>query len=181
LNDPKGVLEARLGWIRAQANATPSPVLAGEIEQDIENPLVRGDSELMLGCLLAKATLDQQVNEASARDVWEKILELAKGLKDERWQARAEAELGFIAFWDGDTDAQSLKGNGLLCVSEPLWRPIGEEKADALRKAKLDLLVELGDQASPVFWAGFVMVGDGAGIAIIARKRPPGLLQQHGW
>jgi hypothetical protein len=24
------------------------------------------------------------VNEASARDVWEKILELAKGLKDER-------------------------------------------------------------------------------------------------
>ncbi len=28
LNDPKGVLEARLGWIRAQANATPSPALA---------------------------------------------------------------------------------------------------------------------------------------------------------
>jgi CHAT domain-containing protein len=28
----------------------------------------------------------------------------------------------------------------------------GEEKADALRKAKLDLLVEFGDQASPLFW-----------------------------
>ena len=37
---------------------------------------------------------------------------------------------------------------------------MGEKKASALRKAKLDLLVEFGDQASPVFWAGFVMVGD---------------------
>ncbi len=64
----------------------------------------------MLRCLLAKATLDQEVNEASARDVWEKILELAKGLKDERWQARAEAELGFIAFLDGDVN----KATGLL-------------------------------------------------------------------
>ena len=64
----------------------------------------------MLRCLLAKATLEQEVNEASARDVWEKILELAKGLKDERWQARAEAELGFIAFLDGDVN----KATGLL-------------------------------------------------------------------
>jgi CHAT domain-containing protein len=46
---------------------------------------------------------------------------------------------------------------------------MGEEKADALRKAKLDLLVEFGDQASPSFWAGFVMVGDGNGVAFIPR------------
>jgi CHAT domain-containing protein len=45
-----------------------------------------------------------------------------------------------------------------------------EEKADALRKAKLDLLVEFGDQAAPLFWAGFVMVGDGSGIVFIPRQ-----------
>jgi CHAT domain-containing protein len=49
---------------------------------------------------------------------------------------------------------------------------MGEEKADALRKAKLDLLVEFGDQSSPLFWAGFVMVGDGTGIAFIPRHTP---------
>ena len=42
-----------------------------------------------------------------------------------------------------------------------------EEKADALRKAKFDLLV---DQASPVFWAGFVMVGDGTNMVFIPRQ-----------
>jgi hypothetical protein len=71
-----------------------------------------------------------------------------------------------------DTETPRLKGNGLLCVSEPLWRPMGEEKADALRKAKLDLLVEFGGQASPVFWAGFVMVGAGTGIPFTPRQRP---------
>jgi CHAT domain-containing protein len=70
-----------------------------------------------------------------------------------------------------------------LWVASDIYAPIlmdhfyrhlamGEEKADALRKAKLDLLVEFGDQASPVFWAGFVMVGDGTGIAFIPRQRP---------
>ena len=47
---------------------------------------------------------------------------------------------------------------------------MGEEKADALQKAKLDLVVEFGDQASPLFWAGFVMVGDGTGIAFTPRQ-----------
>ena len=44
-------------------------------------------------------------------NTWEKIQELAKGLNDRRWQARAQAELGIIAFLDGDvaTATQALK------------------------------------------------------------------------
>ena len=38
----------------------------------------------------------------------------------------------------------------------------GQDKATALRQAKLDLLEKFGDSALPIYWAGFVLVGDGA-------------------
>jgi CHAT domain-containing protein len=38
----------------------------------------------------------------------------------------------------------------------------GGEKGVALRQAKLDLLKEFGDQALPIYWAGFTLVGDGS-------------------
>jgi CHAT domain-containing protein len=38
----------------------------------------------------------------------------------------------------------------------------GSDKGAALRQAKLDLLKEFGDQALPVYWAGFTLVGDGS-------------------
>jgi CHAT domain-containing protein len=37
----------------------------------------------------------------------------------------------------------------------------GEDKASALRQAKLDYLQRLGDRP-PVFWAAFTLVGDGS-------------------
>jgi CHAT domain-containing protein len=38
----------------------------------------------------------------------------------------------------------------------------GADKDIALRQAKLDLLQEFGDQAHPIYWAGFTLVGDGS-------------------
>jgi CHAT domain-containing protein len=38
----------------------------------------------------------------------------------------------------------------------------GEDKGAALRQAKLDLLKEFGEQALPVYWAGFALTGDGS-------------------
>ena len=38
----------------------------------------------------------------------------------------------------------------------------GQDEGQALRQAKLDLVTEFGDQALPVFWAGFTLVGDGS-------------------
>jgi CHAT domain-containing protein len=39
----------------------------------------------------------------------------------------------------------------------------GADKGSALRQAKLDLLQQFGDQALPVYWAAFTLVGDGSG------------------
>jgi CHAT domain-containing protein len=38
----------------------------------------------------------------------------------------------------------------------------GSDKGTALQQAKLDLLKEFGDQALPIYWAGFTLVGDGS-------------------
>ncbi len=38
----------------------------------------------------------------------------------------------------------------------------GQDKASALREAKLDLLQKYGDSTAPFYWAGFVLVGEGA-------------------
>lgn len=37
----------------------------------------------------------------------------------------------------------------------------GEDKATALREAKVDLLTKYGDQVSPYYWGAFVLIGDG--------------------
>lgn len=37
----------------------------------------------------------------------------------------------------------------------------GDDKATALRKAKVDLLTKYGDQVSPYYWGAFVLIGDG--------------------
>jgi len=37
----------------------------------------------------------------------------------------------------------------------------GQEKAEALRQAKLDVLAKYGKQVPPYYWGGFILVGDG--------------------
>jgi CHAT domain-containing protein len=100
--DREGVLEGRLGWIQAEAWQEPSESLAGEVQADLQNPLVHANSALMLRCLVAKGTVEEQVNENSSRATWESIHKLARHLNDARWQGRAQAELGEIDFLDGD-------------------------------------------------------------------------------
>jgi CHAT domain-containing protein len=100
-----GELEARLGWIRAEAYQDPSTALTDEIAKDMHSPTVQADTGLMLRCLLAKAALEEEVNENSSRDTWEGVQKLATKLKDHRLQKRAQAELGIIEFLDGDVAA----------------------------------------------------------------------------
>ena len=40
---------------------------------------------------------------------------------------------------------------------------LGETKGEALRKAKVDMLRKFGNAAPPMYWAGFVLIGDGSG------------------
>ena len=100
--DKRDALYARLGWIWSQATNGTAMKFEQEVEADARNPLVEADPKLMLRCLVTEALVEQGRSEAFHRNIWEKVLELAKTSGDKRWQARATAELGFIAFMEGD-------------------------------------------------------------------------------
>jgi len=112
--DNKGQLAARLGWIRSQVESGVSPAIAQEVEHDLQGPAVQTDAQLTLRCLITKAALNQSSNEASARELWEKVRALAQGLHDRRWEERATAELGIIAFLDGDISTATAMTKGAL-------------------------------------------------------------------
>ncbi len=102
--DKKDALYARLGWIWSQATNGTAAKFKQEVEADARNPLAVANPKLMIRCLVAQALIEQDRSEAFYRNIWEKILELAKTSGDKRWQARATAELGFIAFMEGDVE-----------------------------------------------------------------------------
>ena len=70
LHDPKGVLEARLGSLRAEAFEEPTPAQAAEVDKDLRNPVIQGDAVLMLRCLTAKPAIEEEVNEAINRPIF---------------------------------------------------------------------------------------------------------------
>lgn len=108
-SDQDGELEARLGWITAEAYQEPSETLSSEVQADLQNARVHASPALMLRCLVAKATVEEQVNENSSRVTWQKVEQLAGQLRHPRWQARAQAELGEIDFLDGNVAAATAK------------------------------------------------------------------------
>jgi hypothetical protein len=101
----KGALAARLGYLWSTVDAGVSGSADREIASYLENPLVKGDPALKLRALVAKAVLNRNTNEIAGRETWQSILDSAKGIGDERWEARAKAELGQILYMDGDVQS----------------------------------------------------------------------------
>lgn len=100
--DNEAALLAHLGYLWAMAET--GRMLNGDVEADriFESTVVENDAPVMLRSLVTKAARERVINEASARPLWEKIRAMAKTVGDARWQARAQAELGEIAYLEGD-------------------------------------------------------------------------------
>ncbi len=100
--DQKNALSARLGYVWATADAAVNSAVVKEVSAYLQDPRVQVDRKLMLRTLVAKAVLDRNTNESAARELWEQILKLATTLGDERWMARAKAEIGQVLYLEGD-------------------------------------------------------------------------------
>src|ERR1700675_42587 len=85
------------------------------IEKEMERPIVKGDPKLRLWCLVQKGYTDLEINAASAKRAWLEAQTLADSLGEKQWEARAEGELGIIAFLEGDSKrASTMVGDALL-------------------------------------------------------------------
>ena len=128
----RDALYAKCGSLRSGLGAEPLPQTSAELTRILEDPLAAHDPRLRIRCLSTKGDLLRDDHPDSAAQAWQEVLNLAEGLNDKAWQARAKAELGIIDFMDGDTGrARDLVASAL---------------ASALARADLPTLVIYGSQ-----------------------------------
>lgn len=99
--DERNALYARIGVIRSERASImlQSHKLSDELAT---NPILQQDEVLRMFCLAAKGDLDGEIDPSAMRSDWEQVLELARKVGDNKWQYRAQGQLGFAAFYAGN-------------------------------------------------------------------------------
>jgi CHAT domain-containing protein len=101
--DKRNALYARVGAIRAGADPAPIPELSYMLDQELAaNPLLQSDKELRMFCLIVKGDFDGEIDTPAMRRDWTEVVSLARALGNTKWEYRAQGQLGFADFHDGD-------------------------------------------------------------------------------
>jgi CHAT domain-containing protein len=101
--DTRNEIYARVGRIRAQAETMSWVDVSEMLGKQLEIPVVSSDQRLRLWCLAAKGYTDLEINPISAKRAWTEARGIAQTLGEAQWEARANGELGFVAFLEGDS------------------------------------------------------------------------------
>jgi len=113
--DTRNEIYARVGRIRARSETMSYVDVSQMIQKELDQPATKTDPELRLWCLVQKGYTDLEINAASAKRAWLEARTLADSLGEKQWEARAEGELGIIAFLEGDSKrASTMVGDALL-------------------------------------------------------------------
>jgi len=113
--DRRNEVYARVGRILAETEHMRYVDASEMLSQQLEEPVTKNDAELRLWCLVAKGYVDLEINSASSKQAWIEAQRIAKTIGERRWGARATAELGIIAFLEGDNRrAAVLVGDALI-------------------------------------------------------------------
>jgi CHAT domain-containing protein len=113
--DARNELFAKVGRFRSEAETLSFVDLSRFIDEQLQNPIVRGDDKLRLWCLIAKGYTDIEIDHRAAKRDWLEAQGIAKNLGDDRAMTRAAGELGLIAFLEGNPgQAARLLGGALL-------------------------------------------------------------------
>src|SRR5713101_4407663 len=101
--DKRNALYAHLGAIRAGADPAPIPELSYKLDQELAaNPLLQSDKELRMFCLIVKGDFDGESDTPAMRRDWTEVVSLARTMGNTKWEYRAQGQLGFADFHDGD-------------------------------------------------------------------------------
>ncbi len=101
--DKRNAFYAQLGSIRAGVDPAPIPELSYRLDQELAtNPLLRSDKELRMFCLIVKGDFDGESDTPAMRRDWTEVAALARALGNIKWEYRAQGQLGFADFHDGD-------------------------------------------------------------------------------
>src|SRR5260370_6592276 len=121
--DKRNALFARMGAIRAGAEPAPLPKLSYMLDQELAaNPLLQSDKELRMFCLIVKGDFDGESDTPAMRRDWTEVASVAQALGNTKWQYRAQGQLGFADFYDGDLpDAQPNVAQAFITATKTLY------------------------------------------------------------
>jgi len=115
--DTRNEIYARVGRIRAQSETMSWAEVSNVLGQQLDLPTVKADPALRLWCLAAKGYTDLEINPVSAKRTWTEAQTIAHRLGEAQWEARAEGELGIIAFLEGNSRrAAVMVGDAVLSL-----------------------------------------------------------------
>jgi CHAT domain-containing protein/tetratricopeptide (TPR) repeat protein len=116
--DKRNALYAHLGAIRAGADPAPITEQSYRLSQELaSNHVLQSDKELRMFCLIVKGDFDGEIDVPAMRRDWSEVAALARELGNSKWQYRAQGQLGFADFYDGDlTAAQRSVGAALIAA-----------------------------------------------------------------
>src|SRR6266849_2646898 len=101
--DTRNEVYSRVGRIRAQSETMSWVDVSEILGKELDLPIAKSDKKLRLWCLAAKGYTDLEINPVSAKRVWTEAQGIAHALGEPEWESRAEGELGFVAFLEGDS------------------------------------------------------------------------------
>lgn len=114
-HDARNEIYARVGRIRAQSETMSYADVSQMIQVELSSEPSKADPSLRLWCLVQKGYTDLEISAADAKRDWLEAREIAQRLGEKQWEARAEGELGIIAFLEGDSKhASTMVGDSLL-------------------------------------------------------------------
>lgn len=114
-NDARNALYAKIGRLRSTMEERALPALSAELEAILADPLTTNDPQLRLFCLIVKGDVDGELDADSAKRDWTAARDLADKLGNAKWKNRANGELAFQLFFEGDmTGARQLVAGALL-------------------------------------------------------------------
>jgi CHAT domain-containing protein len=113
--DVRNQVHAKVGRLRSEAETMSFVELSRLLNDQLQEPIVRGDVKLRLWCLIAKAYTDIEIDYRAAKRDWLEAQNIARNLGESGWANRASGELGLIAFLEGNpARAARLLGGALL-------------------------------------------------------------------
>lgn len=144
--DNRNALYAHLGEIRANGDA-PINELSYKLAQELAtSPILQSDKELRMFCLIVKGDFDGEIDVPAMRRDWTEVSTLAKELRNTKWQYRAQGQLGFADFYDGDlASAQRNVGGALIAAMN--GRDVGAQIFYLSATANGLLSQQMNDQA----------------------------------
>ena len=116
--DEATALFSRAAHIRGNIEGMSLPAAADEVASMLASGTAQNDSELRLELLAIKGDIEFQYSLPAAQASWEEARHLASSRGSGRWQARAEGELGTIAFLNGEILAALKLVSGALLKAD---------------------------------------------------------------